>query len=47
MDTTRLSPELQEYISILIKRNVISPDGISDQMLINYLCTQIIDKDFL
>lgn len=41
-----LSPDIQEYISSLIKRNVISFKSVEDKMLINHLCTQRIDKDY-
>lgn len=44
---TALSPEIQEYIAILIRKNVLSRDSLEDKMLINYLSSQIIDKDFL
>lgn len=39
--------ELREYISELIKRKAISSDSLSDKMLINYLYSQKLDKDYV
>lgn len=47
MNITALSPEIQEYIDSLIKRNVLKTSSTEDKMLINYLRAQKIDKDYL
>jgi hypothetical protein len=47
MEIKMLSPEIEQYIQSLIKRNVMGFDSINDKMLINYLSMQKIDKDYL
>jgi hypothetical protein len=46
MDIKMFSPEIEEYIDLLIKRKVVSSDSKNDKMLINFLSTQRIDKDY-
>ncbi len=47
MNLAALSPEIQEYVALLLKRKVITSDSLEDKMLLNYLCSQKIDRDFL
>lgn len=42
-----ISSEIEEYISLLIKRKVLSPESLNDKMLLNHFCFLRIDKDFL
>lgn len=49
-DTVSLSdypPNVQKFLLEMIKRNVISMESLSDKTLINYLCTQKYDDDYI
>lgn len=46
MSNSLLSPEIQKYLSELIRRKTISENSLLDQMLINYLCSKKIDEDY-
>lgn len=48
MDLKSYPPEVQEYVSELIRRNVVNTDSIlSDKTFINHLYTQRFDEDYI
>ena len=47
MNREKYPPEVEKFISELLKRNVISRESLSDKTLINFLYSQKYDTDFI
>ena len=47
MAEEKYPPEVEKFISELLKRNVISKESLLDKTLINYLYSQRYDVDFI
>lgn len=47
VDIDTCPKQVQDYLSELLKRHAVNERNLRDKTLLNYLCTQKFDKDFM